>query len=91
MMIELKPEHQSTIDLAIRSGACQDPAEALDQAFEILREQLDCEDWLKDQREAIAAKIATGFAQSERGEMMDGDEALEMLRRRRAERPPAVG
>lgn len=91
MIIELKPEHQSTIDLAIRSGAYQDPTEVLDQAFEIIREQLECEDWLTDQREAIEAKIATGFAQSERGEMMDGDEALAMLRRRRAERPPTAG
>jgi hypothetical protein len=90
-MIELKPEHQSTIDLAIRSRAYQDPAEVLDQAFEIIREQLDCEDWLTDQRDAMAAKIATGFGQSERGEMMDGDQALEMLRRRRAERTPSAG
>jgi hypothetical protein len=34
MTIELKPEQQQTIDLAIRSGACPDPADVLDQAFE---------------------------------------------------------
>jgi Arc/MetJ-type ribon-helix-helix transcriptional regulator len=86
LTIELKPEHQEMIDLAIRSGAYQDPGEVLDQAFEIIREQLHREDWLVEQREAVAAQIATGFAQAERGELLDGEAALEMLRQRRAER-----
>ncbi len=83
MSIELKPEHQQTIDLAVRSGAYHNPDEVLDQAFEIIREQLRAEDWLTEQREAVAAKIALGFAQAERGELMDGEAALEMLRQRR--------
>lgn len=86
MMIDIKPEHQRTIDLAVQSGAYRDPAEVLDQAFEIIRQQLDREDWMKDQREEIAAKIATGFAQAERGELVDGEKAFEMLSERRAER-----
>jgi Arc/MetJ-type ribon-helix-helix transcriptional regulator len=86
MTIELKPEHQRTIDLAIESGAYQDPSQVLDQAFEIIREQLRYEDWMTHQGEAVAAKIATGFAQAVRGELTDGDAAIEMLRQRRAER-----
>ncbi len=86
MTIELKPEHQQMIDLAIRSGVYHDPGEVLDQAFEIIRAQLDCEDWLAEQREAVAAQIATGFAQAERGELMDGEAAIEMLHQRRAAR-----
>lgn len=74
------------IDQAIQSGAYHDPGEALDEAFEIIREQLHREDWLADQRETVAAHIAEGFAQAERGELMDGDKAVEMLRQRRAER-----
>jgi predicted transcriptional regulator len=74
------------IDLAIQSGAFRDPEEMLDQAFEIIREQLHHEDWLVEQREAVAAKIATGFSQAERGELMDGEEAIKMMRQRRAER-----
>ncbi len=85
MTIELKPEHQKMIDQAIRSGAYHDPGEVLDQAFEIIREQLHWEDWLTEQREAVAAQIAAGFSQAARGEMLDGEEALGMLRRRRAE------
>jgi len=86
MTIDLKPEQQRLIDLAVRSGAYQTPDDVLDQAFEIIREQLHHEDWLAGQHEAVAAQIATGYAQAERGELMDGDAAMDMLRQRRADR-----
>ena len=86
MSFDLKPEQQRVIDLAVRSGAYRNPADVLDQAFEIIREQLDLEDWMFDQRDAIATHIETGFAQAERGEQIDGDTAIEILRQRRAER-----
>jgi Arc/MetJ-type ribon-helix-helix transcriptional regulator len=86
MTIELKPEQQRVIDLAVRSGTYQNPGEVLDQAFEIIREQLDLEDWMFEQRDTIATHIEEGFAQAERGELTDGDAAVEMLRQRRAER-----
>lgn len=76
MSIDLKPEQQRVIDLAVRSGAYRNPGEVLDQAFEIIREQLDLEDWMFEQREAIASHIETGFAQAERGELMDGTRRL---------------
>jgi Arc/MetJ-type ribon-helix-helix transcriptional regulator len=85
MTIDLKPEQQRVIDLAVRSGAYQNPDEVLEQAFEIIREQLQLEDWMMEQRGAIAAQIETGFAQAVRGELMDGDAARDILRRRRAE------
>ena len=86
MTINLKPEQQRVIDLAVQSGAYQSPAEVLDQAFEIIREQLQLEDWMVEQREAVAAHVERGFAQAERGELIDGDVAVEMLRQRRSER-----
>jgi antitoxin ParD1/3/4 len=86
MTIDLKPEQQRVIDLAVRSGAYRNPGEVLDQALEIIREQLDLEDWMFEQREAIAAHIERGFAQAERGELLDGDAAVEMLREQRTER-----
>jgi Arc/MetJ-type ribon-helix-helix transcriptional regulator len=90
MTIDLKPEQQRVIDLAVQSGAYRSPDEVIAQAFEIIREQLQFEDWMAGQAERVAAHIATGFAQAERGELTDGDAAIEMLRRRRAERlkPP---
>ena len=87
MTIDLKPEQQRVIDLAVRSGAYQNAGEVLDQAFEIIREQLNLEDWMLSEREAVAAHIATGFAQAERGELMSEDDTLEMLRKRRAPQP----
>ena len=91
MMIDLKPEQQRVIDLAVGSGAYQNPGEVLDQAFEIIREQLNLEDWMLDQREAVAAHIEKGFLQAERGELIDGDAAIEMLRKRRAKRSNPQG
>ncbi len=52
----------------------------------VIREQLDPGDWMFEKREAIASHVETGFAQAERGELIDGDAAVEMLRKRRAER-----
>jgi antitoxin ParD1/3/4 len=86
MVIELKPEQQRVIDLAIGSGAYQRPSEVLDQAFEIIREQLQLENWMIEERDAVAAHIEIGFAQAERGELTDGDVVIEILRQRRAER-----
>jgi antitoxin ParD1/3/4 len=84
--IDLRPEQQRVIEMAVRSGAYENAGEVLDQALEIIREQLQLEDWMIEQREAVAAHIEKGFAQAERGELIDGDAAVEMLRRRRDER-----
>ena len=86
MTISLKPEQQRVVDLAIQSGAYQNPGEVIDQALAIIREQLELEDWMLERREVVAAQIESGFAQAERGELMDGDAAVELFRRRRAER-----
>jgi Arc/MetJ-type ribon-helix-helix transcriptional regulator len=86
MVIDLKPEQQRVIDLAVQSGAYRTPGEVVDQAFEIIREQLELEDWMLEQREAVTAHIEKGFAQAESGELIDGDAAVEVLRQRRTER-----
>lgn len=85
MTIDLKPEQQRVIDLAVQSGAYQDAGEVLAQALEIIREQLELEDWMLEQREAVSAHIANGFEQAERGDLVDGDAAVEILRQRREE------
>jgi len=72
--------------LAVRSGAYQNANDVLDQAFEIIREQLDLQGWMLGQREEVAAHIAMGFAQAERGDLVEGDAVAEILRQRRAER-----
>lgn len=84
MTINLKPEQQRVLDLAVASGAYQSASEVLDQAFEILREQLHLEDWMLERRESVAAHLEKGFAQAERGELTEGDAAIAILRARRA-------
>lgn len=82
----MKPEQQRVIDLAVASGAYRNAGEVLDQALQIIREQLDLEGWMLEEREAVAVQIGKGFAQAERGELIDGDAAMEMLRQRRSDR-----
>ena len=84
MIVELKPEQQQLLDRAARSG--MSPEEVLDQAFAVIRDQYQNESWLTADKAAVAAQIAEGFAQAERGELHDGERAVEMLRDRRAKR-----
>jgi predicted transcriptional regulator len=44
-----------------------------------------------EQRESVTEHIEKGFAQAERGELIDGDAAIAMLRQRRAERANLLG
>jgi predicted transcriptional regulator len=84
MIVELKPEQKSVLERAARSG--MSPEEVLDQAFAVIREQHQDLDWMVADREAISAQIARGFAQAERGELLDPEEAAKVLRDRRAKR-----
>jgi hypothetical protein len=69
MILEIKPEQQKVLDRAARSG--MSPEEVLDQAFAILHEQYRNEDWMLAERASVAAHVAEGFAQAERGELLD--------------------
>ena len=44
-----------------------------------------------EQHGSVTAHIEKGFAQAERGELIDGDSAIAMLRQRRAERANFFG
>ena len=78
MILELKPAQQKMLDRAARSG--MSPEEVLDQAFAVIQEQYRNEDWILADKEAIAAQIAEGFAQAERGELVDADQAIASFR-----------
>jgi Arc/MetJ-type ribon-helix-helix transcriptional regulator len=62
MTIDLKPEQERVIDLAVRSGAYHDLGEVVDQALETIRKELEFEDWMLEQREGTAAHIQKGCA-----------------------------
>ena len=87
MILELKPEQQKILDRAAQTG--MSPEEDLDQAFAVIHQQYENEDWMLADKESIAAKIETGFAQAERGELIDAKQAIEILRERRAKRRTA--
>lgn len=84
MILEIKPEQQRVLDRAARSG--MSPEDVLDQAFAILHEQYRNEDWMLAERASVAAHVAEGFAQAERGELIDSDEAIRVLHERRSKR-----
>jgi len=84
MSIELKPEQQRVLDRAARSGMTAE--EVIDQAFAVIHEQYRDEDWLLANKEGIGRQIEEGFAQAERGELVDGDQAVQILQKRRSER-----
>ncbi|MGA2276068.1 MAG: hypothetical protein ABSG00_00580 [Terracidiphilus sp.] len=82
MILELKPAQQKVLDQAARSG--MSPEEVLDQAFAVIQEQY--RDWILADKEAITDQIAEGFAQAERGELVDADQAIRILQERKSNR-----
>jgi predicted transcriptional regulator len=87
MILELKPEQQQILEMATRSGMSQE--EVLDQAFAIIREQHEMDQWMRANREEIAAHIEEGFSQAERGELIDAEDVVRILREDRAQRQRA--
>jgi predicted transcriptional regulator len=81
MILELKPEQQRVLARAAESG--MSPEELLDQAFAVIDEQYRNDEWLLAEKGAIVAQIEEGVAQAERGELVDAEEAVEILRKRR--------
>lgn len=84
MFLQLKREHQEVLDQAARSG--MSPEDVLDQAFAVIHEQHRNQDWMSADREAIASQIQEGFAQAERGELLDADQAIRTLQDRQLKR-----
>jgi putative addiction module CopG family antidote len=83
MTVHLKPELEAIIHAAVDRGPYQSADEFVERAIQMLHEQ---EDWLARNRAKIADEIEHGFAQAERGELMDGDEVFSLLRGRRSAR-----
>lgn len=76
--IELKPDQESRVAKALRSGAYSSPGDVIDRALEALQEQ---DEWLLAQRAEIHAQIHSGLEEVERGEGIPEDELDEYLAR----------
>ena len=83
MTIHLKPEMEALVQKDVNRGPYQSVDDFVERAVELLHEQ---EEWLAKNRAEIAAQIEHGFAQAERGELIDGDQAVILLRERRESR-----
>jgi antitoxin ParD1/3/4 len=73
MNIRLRPEIEELIKQDIQGGAYESVDEFVEHAVSMLHEQ---EAWLAENREGILAKIAEGYAEAQRGELIAADEVL---------------
>jgi len=87
MILTLKPEQQELLDRAAQAG--MSPEDVLDQAFAVIHEQYRKADWLLTSRTVIAVQIEEGFAQAERGELLEPEQAIQILQERRSNRRTA--
>jgi putative addiction module CopG family antidote len=79
MMIRLRPELEALIAKDVARGSYRSADEFVTHAVKLLHEQ---EQWLADNRRKITAKIEHGFAQAEKGELVDQDEEFQQLEHR---------
>lgn len=84
MILELNAEQEQILEMATKSGMSRE--EVLTQAFAIIREQHEMDEWMLANREEIAAHIEEGYAQAERGELIDAEEVVRILHEDRARR-----
>jgi antitoxin ParD1/3/4 len=84
MAIESIPEDlRAFVSGELGSGRYLSLDDLLAEALRLLREH---ETFLEEHRDELRAQIAQGVLQAERGELVDGEEAMERLRRELGER-----
>ncbi len=84
MILELNAEQEQILEMATKSGMSRE--EVIKQAFTNIREQHEMDEWMLANREEIAAHIEEGYAQAERGELIDAEEVVRILHEDRARR-----
>jgi len=82
MTITLRPEHEKAVAQAIQSGAYQNPDEVIARALEVLRAE---DEWLSNQKDAIAGKIDRAFGQFEKGDFLSSPASQADMARRKTE------
>ncbi len=84
MILQLRPDQQRILEMATACGMSQE--EVVDQAFTIIRAHHEQDAWMFANRAEVAAQIDEGWAQAERGEMMDADDVVAVLEADRQQR-----
>ena len=84
MIIELKPEFQRILEQAEQSGVSRE--DVLSQVFALVQGQIDSQQWLSSEKQAVEEHIAEGCAQADSGDLIDPEDAMRMLKERRTKR-----
>lgn len=82
MTITIRPEHEQLIAQAIESGAYQNPDDVIGRALEVLRSE---DEWLAENKLAVAEKIDLAFGQFDRGEFFSPEQSRADMDKRKAE------
>ena len=78
MNLLLKPEHQKLIEAQLSTGRYANPDEIIAEALELLNKPDQYQEW----SEEIGQKIDIAAQQSDRGEGIDGESAIALLRKK---------
>ncbi len=76
--MELKPETEALIQKRLQSGVFSSPEQVIERALEFLSAE---EDWLAENREAIAAQIQEGWEEAQKGELTDAEQVRAEMER----------
>lgn len=79
MNVSLTPELEQLIHSKVESGLYSSASEVVREALRLLHEQ---DELRRAQLEKLRREIAVGLADSERGRVVDGEEAFALLRDR---------
>ena len=82
MNISLTPELEQFINKKVEGGMYVTASEVVREALRLFKDQ---DDYWQRRKAQLNAEIQKGLDQLERGEVIDGEEAFERLRRRSAE------
>jgi antitoxin ParD1/3/4 len=73
MQLNVPPDLETLINKRLSSGAYESVEEVLRRALEAQDAE---ESWTDEERQALSAHIEDGYQQAERGELIDGTQAL---------------
>jgi antitoxin ParD1/3/4 len=76
MQFKLPPDLERLVNKRLAGGRYANAEDVFRQALEAQ----DAESWTDEERQALASHIEEGFAQAERGELTDGDQARREIR-----------
>ena len=76
MQITIPPDLEALVQKRLASGAFANAEDVFRRALEAQDAE---ESWTEEERRALMAHIEEGFAQAERGELIDGDQAQQEI------------